>query len=235
MERPLSCLIADDEPLARSLIRRFIEGQKDLLWVGECKNGEEVSQWLSENSADILFLDIQMPRMTGISVVENHDLSPLVIFTTAYEQYAAKAFELNVLDYLVKPFSEQRFLQAVDKARAYFQWRSQSQMASPSFLYVRSEYQLKKIDLADILFIEGMKEYAKIHRKDQLPELVYMRMKDLQEKLGKGFMRIHKSHIINLSHIDHISGSSVGIGKNELKVGRTYKKPFQQWVQRQDT
>ncbi|MEM6628145.1 MAG: LytTR family DNA-binding domain-containing protein [Bacteroidota bacterium] len=234
MEKLLKCLIVDDEPLARSLIRRFVESQKDLQVVGECKDGGEVSEWLSEHQADIIFLDIQMPKMTGITVAEDHQLSPLIIFTTAYEQFAAKAFELSVLDYLVKPFSEQRFLQAVDKARTYYQWRKHPNKASQTFLFVRSEYQLKKIAMTDILFIEGMKEYVKIHLKDQLPELVYMRMKDLIEKLNEDFLRIHKSYIVNLTCIDQMGSSHLTIGKRELKVGRTYKKRFQQWLQQQD-
>ncbi len=234
MDKPLTCLIADDEPFARSIIRRFLESQRDLMLVGECKDGLKVAEWLSKHSVDILFLDIQMPKMTGLTLVEDQKHLPIVIFTTAYEQYAAKAFELDVLDYLVKPFSEKRFLQAVNKARDYFHWKNPFDAASQSFLFVRSEYQLKKIPIEEITFIEGMREYVKIHRKDQLPELVYMRLKDLMKKLGPGFMRIHKSYIVHLNCIEQVSGSMVWIGKKELKVGRTYKENFQKWLQQQE-
>lgn len=222
MNSTISCLIADDEPLARKLLRTFIAQQPELDLIQECRNGQEVLDYFAEgNHPELLFLDIQMPFLNGINLVEQLSYSPLIIYSTAYEQYAAKAFEFEVVDYLIKPFSQERFEQAVGRAKDIHLWKHQTAPEFTPSILVNTEYRIKKILLEDILFVEAMKEYVKIYTGEKDYSLVYMRMKDLEKELGDGFIRTHRSFIASIQWIEEIKSDGVRIGQKWLPLSRS--------------
>lgn len=228
--KKMNCAIVDDEPLARRLVRVYLEEAVQLEDIGpievveECKEGTEVRNLLVKEPIDLLFLDIQMPGLTGIELVEGLENPPMVIFTTAYENFAVKAFELDVVDYLVKPFSLDRFEKACRKARELFSQKNSPVSSKPDSIFLKTAYEWKKFSLEDILFMEGMKEYVKIHTLSDGASLVYMRMKEIEEKFGENFMRIHKSFVVNLSRVEAVGNNEISIHGKNLPVGRVYKK-----------
>lgn len=223
MNKRLNCLIADDEPLARQLLKAYLTEFPQLCLKHVCINGKEAQEALaSDPSLDLLFLDIQMPRFTGLSLVEHTDNLPMVIFTTAYENHAAKAFELQVVDYLLKPFSLERFEQAVGRALDLHQWQQSRAIIDSDEIWVKTEYQLKKILRSDICYVEARKEYVKIFTRAGDFSLVYMRMKEMETLLGEGFMRIHRSFIVNLTKVEAVLGDAVLVAERSLPVSRKY-------------
>lgn len=218
MESNYTCIIVDDERLARQLLTNYIEKTSELKLAGTFKSAQEVLDFLQSNSVDLLFSDIQMPHLSGISLVENNAKLPAVIFTTAYEEYAVKAFELEVIDYLVKPFSNERFQQAVQKFLSYRMLRDD--IRNSTYLMVKSSNEYIRIAHDNLLYIEANGEYMKLVVADGLPELIYMRMKELEVRLGPGFIRVHKSFLVNREKITKMSGSSIWIGDKKLTVSR---------------
>ncbi len=227
----IRCIAIDDEALALDLIEDNIKKLPFLEMVKTCKSAFEAMEVLRNESIDLIFLDIQMPDVSGIQLLKTLKSRPMVILTTAYEKYATEGFNLDVIDYLLKPYSLERFLKAVNKAREYQDLREKALIqehhkeiiASPNFLFVRADYKLVKIDLASVLYIEGLKDYVKIYMGDK-PILTQMSMKALEEKLPpKEFVRVHRSFIVAFSKIDFIQKQMLTIGRKEIPISEHYR------------
>ncbi len=220
----MNCIIVDDEPLARDILIEFTAKVPFLEMKASCQNGYEALEILQKEKIDLVFLDIQMPDMNGIQLYESLNYRPLVIFTTAYSNYAVTGFDLDAVDYLVKPFAFQRFLKAVNKA--YHQLEKQETQAPDTprgFMFIKDGTKIIKVAYEDILYIEGMKDYVKIILKDKFV-MPLTTMNSMMEKLPKGrFVRIHRSYIVSLSSIDSIEKNRVTIAGKKLPVGNLYK------------
>ncbi len=227
----IRCIAIDDEMLALDLIEDNIKKVPFLELVKTCRSAMEAMEVLRTEQVDLLFLDIQMPDISGIQLLKSLQYKPLVIFTTAYSSYAKEGFDLDVIDYLLKPYSFERFLKAVNKAQEYLDLhdRAMGQQAireivtSPNFLFVKADYKLYKINLSDILYIEGLKDYVKIYVTDK-PIVTQMSMKALEEKLPPhDFIRVHRSFIVSFSKIDFIQKHMLTIGKKEIPISEHYR------------
>lgn len=227
----IRCIAIDDEMLALDLIEDNIKKVPFLELVKTCRSAMEAMEVLRNEQVDLLFLDIQMPDISGIQLLKSLQYKPLVIFTTAYSSYAKEGFDLDVIDYLLKPYSFERFLKAVNKAQEYLDLhdRAMGQQAireivtSPNFLFVKADYKLYKINLSDILYIEGLKDYVKIYVTDK-PIVTQMSMKALEEKLpSHDFIRVHRSFIVSFSKIDFIQKHMLTIGKKEIPISEHYR------------
>ncbi|MGE8433456.1 LytR/AlgR family response regulator transcription factor [Chryseobacterium joostei] len=223
----MKCLIVDDEPLARFHLKELAD-QIDFLSVeGVCATALEADTKVKESEIDLLFLDINMPYLSGLEFLEQLENPPLCILTTAYSEYALEGFRLQVADYLLKPIAFNRFYQAVNKAQQQFiineKLRKNTPLDDP-FLYVRQSDTFIKISWVDILFVESMQNYTKLHFKDK-SLVIHQTMKAIEESLPTDhFFRIHKSFLINITHIDMISGGRLFINKIELPISRTRKE-----------
>ena len=198
----LRCLAVDDEPLALDLLEDNIRQVSFLTLVGRCRNAIEAIEVLQKEKVDLLFLDVQMPGLTGIQLLKNLKNRPMVIFITAYKNYAVEGFELDVLDYLVKPVPFERFLKSVTKALE-FNNLSKKEQKSREYLFVNADYTLLKITIRDIVYIEGLKDYIKIFLSSSAkPVITRLSMKAMEETLpADQFIRTHKSYIISIDHI----------------------------------
>jgi len=222
----MNCIIVDDEPLARDLLENFAEKIPFLKLKASCKSGFEALEILQKEKVDLVFLDIQMPDMTGVQLYKSLNYKPMVVFTTAYSNYAVTGFDLNAVDYLVKPFAYQRFLKAVNKA--YEQLNLRKPVASSEFhrefMFVKDGTKIVKVVYDDVLYLEGMKDYVKIILKEKKIVLTLISMQNIMEKLPKGqFVRIHRSYIVSLSKIDSVEKNRVVIAGKWLPVGNFYK------------
>jgi DNA-binding LytR/AlgR family response regulator len=236
----LNCLAIDDESLARKMLEDNIRQVPFLDLVGTCKNAFEAMEVLQKQSVDLMFLDIQMPGMLGTQFLESLPVKPMVIFVTAYSNYAVESYDLEVVDYLLKPVPIERFIKASykaldikQKAHAVIPSAPVSPVDVPSFFFVNVEYALVKIMVADISHIEGMKDYVKIFLAGQSkPVLTKSTLKGIEEKLpAQGFMRIHKSFIVNLSRIESIRNREIKIGSWEIPVGEANMEELMRFVQ----
>ncbi len=222
------CLIVDDEPLARGLIRNHLSKLDNFEIVAECSDAMKALEVLHSHKVDLMFMDIQMPQITGIEFLKTLKHPPQVIITTAYREYAIEGFELDVIDYLLKPITFERFLKSVNK---FFQVSANEQngLSTPSpaqddaFIYAKENKRVVKVMLSEIYYIEGLSEYVKIHTADK-KIVTKASMAGMEEKLPEAdFLRIHKSYIISLRKIEAFTATSVEIGGKELPVGRSYK------------
>lgn len=223
----MKCLIVDDEPLARFHLKE-LANQIDFLSVEEtCATALEADARVKESEIDLLFLDINMPYLNGIDFLEQLENPPLCILTTAYSEYALEGFRLQVVDYLLKPIAFNRFYQDVNKAQQQFIINEKLKKNTPlddPFLYVRQSDTFIKVSWVDILYIESMQNYTKLHFKDK-SLVIHQTMKAIEESLpSEHFFRIHKSFLINIIHIDMISGGRLFINKTELPISRTRKE-----------
>lgn len=230
----MRCIAVDDEPLALDLLEDNIRQIPYLEFVGRCRNAFEAIELIqtekAENrSIDLIFLDIQMPGITGVQFLKSMVSNPMVIFITAYEQYALEGFELNIVDYLLKPVSFERFLKAVNKANELHQLKSNTYSTKnilDEHFFVNAEYSLVKIRYADILYIEGLKDYIKIYLSTQSrPVITRMTMKSIEEKFSSmPFMRIHKSYIVSLNKIESIRNLKITIGTHLIPVSEQFSE-----------
>ncbi|TFH28024.1 MAG: response regulator transcription factor [Bacteroidia bacterium] len=212
-----TCIIIDDEPLSRDVLRKYIGEVTDLEIVAECSIAIEATHHLNHSRIDILFLDINMPGLSGISFARYLKVSPLIIFTTAYPEYAVEGFELDATDYLVKPYSFERFLKAVNRALERLRENHGAEGPGGKIL-VKADKKLYGLPFAEILFIEGQGDYIRIHTH-QHKLMVHDTIKNFMESLpAEDFMRIHKSFVINLKHIEFIEGNQVTIAQRTLSV-----------------
>lgn len=224
------CLIIDDEPLARDLMRSHISKLENFEIVAECGDAMKAMQELRDQKVDLMFMDIQMPQITGIEFLKILKNPPKVIITTAYREYAIDSFELDVVDYLLKPITFERFLKSVNK---YYQVSQEEiPVAAPvsdviqseeAFIYVKENKRVIKVNLCEILYIEGLSEYVQIYT-DRKKIITKTSMTSLEEKLpNDGFLRIHKSFIVSLSRIEAFTAHTIEVPGKELPIGRSYK------------
>ena len=225
----LRCLAIDDEPLALELLEDNIQQIPFLELAGKCNNALEAMKVLKEQQIDLIFLDIQMPGLTGLQFIQSLTQRPMIILVTAYEKFALQGFELDVIDYLVKPVPFDRFVKACNKAWELHGLRTKpgdvAETTTPDYFFVNVEYSLLKVEFADIQWIEGLKDYIKIHlRSSSKPIVTRMSMKSLEDQLPPTkFMRIHKSYIVSIAAITSIRKNSLFIGPAEFPVGDSYK------------
>lgn len=231
----LNTVAVDDEPLALKLVAGYIEKTPGLALSGAFDNPVEASVFLSGNSVDLVFIDIQMPDLSGIEFTRIMGKGPKVIFTTAFEKYALEGYKLEVVDYLLKPFSYEEFLIAVRKAQKLIRLEEKALStidANNEYLFLKSDYKIKRISFNDILYIEGLKDYVKIFTiNSQRPILTLSTLKALEAKLPAGkFMRVHRSFIVNLEKIDTIERSRIVFGSKYIPVSDQFKGKFQEYL-----
>ena len=220
----MRCIIADDEPVARKILREFIEQVPYLELAGEFRNAMKTEAFLQDNDADLLFLDINMPKVSGLQFLKKNTVRPLVILTTAYPEYALEGYELDIIDYLLKPIAFTRFMKAVKKANEYISLREKKDQDSPgTFLFVKSEKRIEKIELADILYIESTGNYVNICTGSK-KIMAYLTLKGIESRLpADEFIKVHQSFIIPISKIEFIEGNQIKIKDTVVPIGRNYK------------
>ncbi|MBS1682490.1 MAG: response regulator transcription factor [Bacteroidetes bacterium] len=229
-------MIVDDEPLARSLLKDYVLKVPSLNLVAVSPDPVAAMEMLKANPVELLFLDIQMPEITGISLLKIMKKKPLVVLTTAYSEYALESYELDVVDYLLKPITFQRFLQAVDKVSSRLQ-PVPTQLEKPTaqvqpFIFVKDGTKMVKVNWDDILYIEGLKDYVTIHTPQQ-KIISLQRLKSLEEQLpADRFIRIHNSFIVSLNAIESIQKNEVHIGGAALPISDSYRKVFRDFIER---
>ncbi|MCB0837570.1 MAG: response regulator transcription factor [Bacteroidetes bacterium] len=244
---PIRAIAVDDEPLALEVIQRFAAKIPGLDLIAVFGNPIEAVQYLQTESIDLIFLDIQMPDITGIQFLQSLAESPMIIFTTAYSQYAVDSYELNAVDYLLKPIPFDRFLKAVNKAimqmKAHEALEHQTETPPESeanhgevnYLFIKSDTRFFKVDYKDILYIEGMRDYIAVHTPTQ-KILTLMSMTKMLAKLPeRDFMRVHKSYIIGLNHISLIQNNRVIVSDKEIPISHSYKDAFLKFVEGMNT
>lgn len=218
----LKCIITDDEPIARKGLQSYVERIDFLELVGVCEDAIQLNNQLKSQQADLLFLDIEMPYMTGIELLNSLSNPPKVIITSAYAEYAIKGYDLEVSDYLLKPISFDRFLKAVNKV--YDQLISSQTPVVQDYLFVKTSLKLGKIRFNDMRFIEGVENYVAIYTSDG-KIITHTTLRTILQKLPpERFVQVHKSYLVNIDKIDSIEGNLLGIGKNKIPLSRTYKE-----------
>lgn len=228
----LKCIAIDDEPLALRLINDYVSRFPALQMVNTFEDAISGAEFLKHNPVDLLFVDINMPDITGIDLVRSLDVKPMVIFTTAHKNFAYEGFELEALDYVLKPIDIKRFTKAVEKAVDYYKYRSKpAEEEAEESLYVYSEYRMVKIDLGTIEYIESMEDYIKIHITNEKTILTLMPMKKVLEKLpSTKFQRIHRSYIVPVNKIRSIQNRKVQLTDVELPISESYNDFARNWA-----
>lgn len=223
----IRAIAIDDEPLALKVIQHFCR-RVDYIELRETFiKPTEALHYLEKNEVDLLFLDINMPSLSGIELYKSLTQSTMVIFTTAYSEFAVDGFNLNATDYLLKPFTFERFMQAVEKAQKTHEHAQQAPPAEPGYMLVRADYSLVRINFSDILYIESLDDYLKIHLPDRKPVVARMTMKYVLEQLpAPAFVRIHRSFIVPLKRISAVRNKTVLLGTQELPIGNSYEEGF---------
>lgn len=222
----VSCVTIDDEFLALQILLEYSKKIPALDLVGEFTNPLDALTFLKNHSVDLLLLDIQMPYVNGLELITKLKHPPSIIFTTARHDYAVKAYELDILDYLVKPISFERFNQAVEKAKRMKQLLQAATKGIEGHLLIRADFQIQQIPFSDIIYLEGLSEYVKVYTKAKM-HITLGPMKDLLQQLPLShFVQIHKSYIVRLTAIQSFTHQSVSVGTSDLPLGRTYKSTF---------
>jgi DNA-binding LytR/AlgR family response regulator len=220
----IKCMIVDDEPLARDVLKNHIAATPGLVLLKSCMNATEAYEGLHQFEVDLIFLDIQMPVITGIDFLRSLRNPPLVIFTTAYHNYAVEGFELNSVDYLLKPITYDRFYQAIEKVRERSEWKAvRKNQPVVDYIFIKHDSKLQKIMLQQILYIEAEKDFSTIFYDDK-KLLAGMHLKMIEAMLPPDqFLRVHRSYIINLSKISSITGNMLELNRKEIPIGANYK------------
>ena len=216
----MNCLIVDDNEIARVTMKQLASRVKDITLVGECADAMEAYNLLKERSVDLILLDIEMPGMTGLELIKNlGNKRPVIIFTTSKKEYAAEAFELNVVDYIVKPVTPARFIQAIDRAREILQSNNEEyKLDDEEFIFIRDSDIVRRLKLDEILFIEAMGDYVKLHTPQKF-FAIHTTLKAVEERLpGSKFVRVHRSYIVALSKIDTIQDGVLVINGKTVPV-----------------
>lgn len=238
----MKCIAVDDEPLALNIMEDFINKIPYLEFVGSCNSAFETIELLNRKKVDLIFLDINMPHLSGLELLKSLNNNAMVIFTTAYSEYALEGFNLDAVDYLLKPVDFNRFVKAVNKAYELFLLRNKPETlyhaksdSNQEFIVVKADYKTRKIAVKDIIYIEGLKDYVKIYLEPkehsvnqyQRPIITKSTLIKMEEKLPSDlFQRIHKSFILNLSKIEVIENNRIVIGEKRIPIGNNYKKDF---------
>ena len=235
----MNCIAVDDEPLALKLLADNISKVAYLKLVASCTDAFEAVKALEENSVDLIFIDIQMPGLTGLQFISTLQNKPLVIFITAYKQYALESYDLAVVDYLVKPVALERFIKACNKAKEIHELKSLKHQPitinTKDFFFVNVDYSQVKIMFSDIIWVEGVRDYIKIYlRSDNKPLLIRSSLKAIEQELPSSkFLRIHKSYLIAVDSLTSIRKNSVFINDMELPVGETFRETIEKLVRKE--
>jgi two-component system, LytTR family, response regulator len=236
----LNCVIVEDEPLARNLLTEYVRKVPSLNLIEACSSPIVALEVLRNNTIDVLFLDVQMPELTGISFLKVLQKRPFVILTTAYSEYALQGYELDVVDYLLKPITFERFLRAVDKVTLRLESRKPSTVAverppatnEQPFVFIKDGTKLVKVVFDEILYVEGLKDYVTIHLSNNQKIVSLQRLKALEEQLPpEKFIRVHNSFIVALHAIDVVHKNNIQIRNAQIPIGETYKKSFQEFIE----
>lgn len=223
----INAIAIDDEPLALRVIETLCAKSEIVNLQKVFTQPNEALRHLKKFPADLIFCDIQMPSLTGISLVRSLQQNTMVIFTTAFSEYAATSYDLNAIDYLLKPINQKRFIQAVTKAQEYFNYVNKKEHSADQHIFIRADFSLVKIPLADILYIEGLADYLKIHINGRKPITARMPMKAMMMKLQPGdFIRVHRSFIVPFNKIEAVRGTTIFIANTQFPIGRTYATEF---------
>ena len=222
---PLKCLIIDDEPLAQNVIENYLKNVTQIELIAKCDNALKALTWIKKQKIDLIFLDISMPFISGIDFIKTLQNPPSIILTTAHKEFAVESYELNVLDYLLKPISFERFLKAINKLE-----NETSKVTNPViensehdvFIYVKSEKKNIKIFLKEVLFIESLKDYIKIHTISKTI-MTQVPISTIEQRLPENFLRVHRSFIVAKDKITAYTQHDLEIGKHQIPVGRNYK------------
>jgi len=226
----IKVLIADDEAPALKLVKSYVQQLPMLELVSECINGEDALEALKKEPIDLLFLDIQMPGMSGLELSKRLSPKQKVIFTTAFSNYAIEGFKVDAIDYLLKPFDIEEFKKAVLKAE---DWFNRENIVGVSSFFVKTEYHLERIQFDDLLIAESDRDYVKLFLQNKSEISTLMTLKDLEEHLPSSqFMRIHRSFIVNLNKIDRVERNQVIIGSHRITIADTYKNAFSHYIQK---
>lgn len=230
----IKCLAIDDEPLALNKLKRNILKYPYLELVGACPNVERAHKILDSCHIDVIFVDIEMPDMNGLRFIQQMAKTPMVVFVTAYPQYALESYSVSAIDYLLKPYSSEQFERTVEKV--YRQWnllnaRSENANEEDESIFLKSEYKFVRVPLADIVYLEGMNEYIKVHRKSDNPFLTLTTFNKLEDKLPKHFIQIHRSYMVNMNHVGSITANNVIMDDGTtLPIGKTKKDGLQAYM-----
>ncbi len=232
----MNCIIIDDEPLALGIIKSYCDDMGGIQVLNTFTNPLESIEFIHRGEVDLVFLDIEMPQISGIEFVKSLDKRPYFIFTTAYPQYAIDGFDLHAVDYLVKPIPFPRFVKAINRAKELIALKANASMeennlasadglfASSRYIFVKSDYGNVKIGLQEIKYIQGLKDYLKINLADRKPILTLMNFKDMETKLAStDFIRVHRSFIINVNAVESIQKSKILIGGERIPIGESYR------------
>lgn len=228
----IKCVIIDDEPLALKVLETHVNATPFLELSAQFTNALEAISYINQNQVDLIFIDIQMPDINGLEVIKKLERKPMVIFTTAYSDYAMEGFKSDAIDYLLKPIDFDDFSKAVNKAKVLHSANSVNINTNKSFLFIKSEYKIIRINLDDILYIQGMSEYVKIHLQKANPIMSLISLKSLEAQLPENkFMRVHKSYIVNLEKIVMIErGEIIYDNGTVIPVSSQYKDKFQNFI-----
>lgn len=213
----IKCLIVDDEPLAREVLESYIGDLPSLKLIASCNDAVEALSWLKQEPIDLLFLDINMPKLSGINFYKSLSKKPKVIFTTAYTDYAVEGFELEAIDYLLKPFSFDRFIKAVNKVQL------DSVESSVDFIMLKADKKNHKINFDQIIYFESIGDYVKVHIEEGKTLIISETLRKLEEILPPSFLRVHKSYIIALKHLEYLEGNQAKIGETKIPIGQSYR------------
>lgn len=219
----ISCIVVDDEPVARKVIREFIKRIPYLELMGEAEDALGAKAILEKHDIQLMFLDIQMPRQSGISFLKSRKENPLTIITTAYPNYAVEGFELDILDYLVKPVAFERFQKACSKARSYLERLSHPAVESDAYFFIKCDNRIERIEYADLNFVESLENYVLLHTTAG-KRIAYLTLKGLLEHLpAKRFMKVHKSYVVNLSKVKSIEGNELILDDARIPIGQSLR------------
>ena len=230
----ISCIAIDDEPLALRQIAEYIEKTPFLDIKATFESAIEALDFLNNNKVDLMFVDIQMPDLSGMDLVKSLEQRPEIIFTTAFSKFAVEGFKVDALDYLLKPLDYASFLKAANKAHTHFESLrigSENLKISSDHLFIKSEYKVIRIEIDKILYIEGMREYVRIHLENSKPVMTLLSMKKIEQKLpSTRFMRVHRSYIVNLEKITTIERSRIIFADVYIPVSEQYKEKLQKYI-----
>lgn len=215
----IKCLIVDDEPLAREVLESYVEDLPSLELVASCTDAMEALGWLNDEQIDLLFLDINMPKLSGINFYKSLSRKPKVIFTTAYSDHAVEGFELEAVDYLLKPFSFERFIKAVNKVKV-----DATENIGADFIMLKADKKMHKINFDQILYFESIGDYVKVHLNEAKTLIIGETLRKLESALPNEFIRVHKSFIIALKHLEYLEGNQAKIGEIKIPIGQSYRE-----------
>lgn len=220
----LNCLIVDDEPLARKGMEEYVKEVEFLQLAGSCENAMKASTYLNEGRVDLILLDIQMPKLSGIDFLKTIKNPPLVIFTTAFSEYALESYTLDVIDYLVKPIPFERFLKATQKAFDFYLLKQKAgSETAQNFFFIKCDHKYEKVNYIDVLYVEAMQNYCIIHTADR-KLITYITMTGLEEQLPRDrFLKVHKSFIVSVEKVKSLDGNEIVIGSARIPISRSIK------------